>query len=148
MLTLAVNIYNTIIPDALETPRSIACASELLSNESYLILFDQTKINDLHGEVSRELYPNVAKFKEMPLRLTFKFEGWRFTFIPGTNGHVPHCTAAHRTRVARAADVAPPPPDTRRYVDVKCMDGMAEKIQRWYYEEPEAIGTDQRTAER
>eukprot|EP00965_Chrysotila_dentata_P173627 5731925-Pleurochrysis_carterae.AAC.1 len=50
--------------------------TELLQNESYLILLDQHKIADLRGEVSKFLYPNVPNFDELPERLTFKFEQW------------------------------------------------------------------------
>eukprot|EP00965_Chrysotila_dentata_P112156 3707872-Pleurochrysis_carterae.AAC.1 len=39
---------------------------ELLRNEFYLVMLDQTKIGDLKGEVSKDLYPNVPNYGELP----------------------------------------------------------------------------------
>eukprot|EP00965_Chrysotila_dentata_P255155 6212119-Pleurochrysis_carterae.AAC.2 len=167
------------IPPPLIGP--FACFTELLGNEFYLIMLDQNKIVDLRGEVSRDLYPNVPNYDELPERLCFKFDGWvnkkdkrvrllfdydntmdnvylhqlfnppwGFKFIPGTNGRVPRRSAAWRARMDRAAAeaAAAGPPPERRFVDVKYMHGQSERLQRWYYEEPESVATDERTAAR
>eukprot|EP00965_Chrysotila_dentata_P021873 724332-Pleurochrysis_carterae.AAC.1 len=54
----------------------LACLTELLRNEFYLVMLDQTKIGDLKGEVSKDLYPNVPNYGELPDRMVFKFEAW------------------------------------------------------------------------
>eukprot|EP00965_Chrysotila_dentata_P075900 2507898-Pleurochrysis_carterae.AAC.3 len=75
---------------------------------------------------------------------------WQFRLIPGTNGRVPCHSAANRACTERAAEqdaaAAPAGVDTRFYTGVKYMDGQVEKVQRWFYEEPEAIATDARSA--
>eukprot|EP00965_Chrysotila_dentata_P093543 3090608-Pleurochrysis_carterae.AAC.1 len=124
-------------------------------------MVDQTKIADLHGEVFRNLYPNVPNFEEMPQRHRSS-EGWankttnvcasililttRTTLL--ASARVPRRAAAFCARMERTAEVAAPCPNTRRLVDIAYVEGQREKLQRWYYEHPLAVATEQRTAER
>eukprot|EP00965_Chrysotila_dentata_P121387 4013187-Pleurochrysis_carterae.AAC.1 len=55
---------------------------------------------------------------------------WGFQFIPGANGRVPRRVAAFRARMERAAEMAAPGPDTRRFVDIAYVEGQMEKSQR------------------